>query len=65
MKAILSILIFCIMLFVLMLGMVAEIDIRQQREEHRRAYNRVLEERALNQYLVSQEWHNANYRRGQ
>jgi hypothetical protein len=36
--------------------MIAEVDMREEKVKHRRAYNQWLCDRALNEHITSKEW---------
>ena len=56
MKALITVLCLATVIYLLMLGMVAEVDMREQKLKNRRAYNAMLEERALAQFYAATEW---------
>ena len=37
-------------------SMIAEVDMREEKVKHRRAYNQWLCDRALNEHITSKEW---------
>lgn len=37
-------------------SMIAEVDMREEKIKHRRAYNQWLCDRALNEHITSKEW---------
>ena len=49
-----------LMLWVVILScsysMIAEVDMREQKVKHRRAYNQWLCDRALNEHITQKEW---------
>lgn len=56
MKALITILCLATVIYLLMLGMVSEVDMREQKLKNRRAYNAWLTERALNEHVTAREW---------